>query len=487
MSATQTPHLSLPLIAAAQAQKHVTHNEALAMLDALVQLAVAQAGVNAPPADPAEDLRLLIGTAPTGLFAGKAGQLAVFGGGVWAFRQPRAGWIAYVEEDAAYRYCDGTAWSPLPSGERAARLGIATDPSDTNRLAVAAPASLFTHAGAGHQLKLNKAHAADTASLLVQTAYSGRAEIGTTGDEDLRIKVSADGDTWREALVIEGATGRARFPATPQLTPPGLNLLINGDFAINQRGFSGGALAAGTYGFDRWKAGAGGATLTLSGGIATLSAGSILQVIEPAVFGETSFAGRRLTVSVESLTGGALSVTFGGATATLSAGDGIRSAALTASGTATGNQALTLAITSGTPAFRRVKLELGDTVTPWQARPLAQELALAMRYFESSVPTGQNPATWAPGAGSNSVYANADATNGSVTVTRLLAPKRAVPAITIRDGAGTAGRISVYNGAWRNNFTYTGVLGLSDKGFSLQQNNAGVVNVGFDFTAEAEL
>ncbi len=37
---TDTPHLALPLLAAAQAQKHVTHNEALAMIDALVHLAV---------------------------------------------------------------------------------------------------------------------------------------------------------------------------------------------------------------------------------------------------------------------------------------------------------------------------------------------------------------------------------------------------------------------------------------------------------------
>jgi hypothetical protein len=34
---TVTPHLALPLMAAAQAQKHVTHNEALRLLDGLVQ------------------------------------------------------------------------------------------------------------------------------------------------------------------------------------------------------------------------------------------------------------------------------------------------------------------------------------------------------------------------------------------------------------------------------------------------------------------
>jgi Protein of unknown function (DUF2793) len=37
---TNTPRLALPAIEAAQAQKHVTHNEALTLLDALTQLAV---------------------------------------------------------------------------------------------------------------------------------------------------------------------------------------------------------------------------------------------------------------------------------------------------------------------------------------------------------------------------------------------------------------------------------------------------------------
>jgi len=51
---TDTPHLGLPTLAAAQAQKHVTHNEALHRLDALVMLAVADRDLAAPPAAPAE-------------------------------------------------------------------------------------------------------------------------------------------------------------------------------------------------------------------------------------------------------------------------------------------------------------------------------------------------------------------------------------------------------------------------------------------------
>ena len=49
---------------------------------------------------------------------------------------------------------------------------------------------------------------ADTASLLFQTSHSGRAELGLTGDDRLHLKVSPDGLSWTEALVVDGATGK---------------------------------------------------------------------------------------------------------------------------------------------------------------------------------------------------------------------------------------------------------------------------------------
>jgi hypothetical protein len=49
-----TIHLLLPYILAAQAQKHVTHNEALRILDGLVQLSVLDRDLTAPPAGPAD-------------------------------------------------------------------------------------------------------------------------------------------------------------------------------------------------------------------------------------------------------------------------------------------------------------------------------------------------------------------------------------------------------------------------------------------------
>jgi len=47
-----TTHLLLPYILAAQAHKHVTHNEALRILDGLVQLSVLDRDLAAPPGSP---------------------------------------------------------------------------------------------------------------------------------------------------------------------------------------------------------------------------------------------------------------------------------------------------------------------------------------------------------------------------------------------------------------------------------------------------
>jgi streptogramin lyase len=90
---------------------------------------------------------------------------------------------------------------------------VAATADAVNRLTVAAPATLLNHAGSGHQLKLNKATVADTASLLFQTGFSGRAEMGTAGTDAFGIKVSANGSVWFMALEADGATGRVTLPA----------------------------------------------------------------------------------------------------------------------------------------------------------------------------------------------------------------------------------------------------------------------------------
>ncbi len=124
--------------------------------------------------------------------------------------------------DALPHVHTATGWKPLQGAtQNLDGVGIGTGSDSVNRLAVAADASLFSHAGAGHQVKLNKATAGDTASLLYQSGWSGRAEIGLAGNDDLSVKVSADGSAWVTALAIDGASGALGLtpgtaPADPQ-------------------------------------------------------------------------------------------------------------------------------------------------------------------------------------------------------------------------------------------------------------------------------
>lgn len=216
----QSPNLVLPYIMPSQAQKHVTHNEAVRMLDALVQLAVLDRDLATPPAGPQEGDRYIVAPDSTGDWSGKDGEIAAWQDGAWAFFPPRTGWVAWIADDARLVAFDGVGWAAAGmDATGAATFGINATADDTNRLAVAAAATLLNHEGAGHQLKINKLAPGDTASLLFQTNFSGRAEMGTAGVDDFNFKVSPDGTHWFEAITINRATGAVSLPRTPLRKP----------------------------------------------------------------------------------------------------------------------------------------------------------------------------------------------------------------------------------------------------------------------------
>ena len=351
--------------------------------------------LSAPPSSPADGDRYIVAAAPSGAWTGAAGAVAWFDVNAWRILQPQTGWIAWIADESLALCWSGLDWTPLASVNPVSLMGVNATADATNRLAVSSAGSLFNHAGAGHQLKINKASAADTASLLFQTGFAGRSEIGAMGDDHLRFKTQGADAIWREALIIDRNTAMAALPATPF----GENLLINGDFAINQRGFAGGALAAGDYGCDRWKAGAGGATLSISGDVATLSAGSILQIVEG---GRGPW--RTVTLSVEDLSGGAIAMTVNGATQTVTPGAGRKGAAFDLSSLpAASHCAVALAPASGAVSFKRVKLEYGAFPSAWSPRHRADELRLCQRYHQrcaGGVPMVAPAAAQASGYGS---------------------------------------------------------------------------------------
>lgn len=216
-----TARLKLPYILPSQAQKHVSHNEALRMLDALVQPVVESRTLVTPPASPANGDGYIVPVGATGDWAGQDNAIAAFQDGTWQFFAPVTGWLAHVIDAAERVVFTGSGWKAAADrgGPDLDRFGINTDADVTNRLALSSEASLFDHAGTDHRLKINKAQAADTASIVFQTGYSGRAEFGLAGDDNWHVKVSPDGANWNEAFFVDNSNGYVSFGGISPLVP----------------------------------------------------------------------------------------------------------------------------------------------------------------------------------------------------------------------------------------------------------------------------
>lgn len=138
MSDETTARLALPLLQAGQAQKELTHNEALALIDIAVQPIVQGVGPNTPPAAPLPGQCWIVGSAPTGAWTGQAEALAGWTAGGWRFAAPLEGMSAWSSADQSLaRYRMGQ-WEV--GMVRAQRLIIAGAPSvGASQPAIAVP------------------------------------------------------------------------------------------------------------------------------------------------------------------------------------------------------------------------------------------------------------------------------------------------------------------------------------------------------------
>lgn len=109
-----TPRFALPLLAVAQAQKEVTHNEALTLLDALVHAAVEAGPLAAAPSDSAPGQCWIVGTAPTGAWAGHGNAIAIQTSGGWRFAVPREGTQVTRLADGARLRFENEDWVEPP-------------------------------------------------------------------------------------------------------------------------------------------------------------------------------------------------------------------------------------------------------------------------------------------------------------------------------------------------------------------------------------
>ena len=207
-----SPQFGLPLLAPAQARKHVTVNEALLALDALAQISVSSAALAQPPDAPEPAERFIVASGATQGWTGHDGAVAEWRNGRWEMHPPAEGWLAWDQETGRAIVFTGGEWSPLPlSADVTSVFGINTQADATNRLAVRAPATLLSHEGTDHRVAINRAGPADTSSIVFQTGFDGEAEIGMAGESAFSVKTKTAGG-WKTAIRVDPDTAAAEFP-----------------------------------------------------------------------------------------------------------------------------------------------------------------------------------------------------------------------------------------------------------------------------------
>ncbi|MCC5963610.1 MAG: DUF2793 domain-containing protein [Rhodobacteraceae bacterium] len=219
-----TTHLGLPYLMAAQAQKHVTHNEALRLLDGLVQLSVLDRNRTSPPASPSDGDRHLVAAGATGLWAGWDLNVAFRVDGAWLRLVPRPGWRVWVADEGVLLVYDGSTWAgTTPSAlQELTRIGLGATADASNPFLAQINAALWTAlatgaGGSGSLIQsLNKQASSHDLGFLFQTGFSTRALMGLFGSDNLRLAVSPDGSTFLDALVADPATGILDQPRLPR-------------------------------------------------------------------------------------------------------------------------------------------------------------------------------------------------------------------------------------------------------------------------------
>ena len=169
---SDSTNLQLPYLDGAQAQKHVTVNEGLRKLDALVLLAVEDKDLTAPPGSPSDGARYIPKATASGAWSGKENYVAHYVDGAWEFYSPREGFSAYLrDEDLLYVY-NGSAWVTLENALDADLKAIA-QLSPTNDDIVQRKSGTWTN-------RTMAQLASDLASSFAALAVSGPVGVGST-------------------------------------------------------------------------------------------------------------------------------------------------------------------------------------------------------------------------------------------------------------------------------------------------------------------
>ena len=108
-----TNNFNIPELSQGQAQKEITHNEALRYIDALVNNVVLDNTLTTPPVSPVEGGIYIPAATATDAWVGQEDKLALYINSEWKFVTPSTDYIIYSTADNSLIKWDGAAWSQL--------------------------------------------------------------------------------------------------------------------------------------------------------------------------------------------------------------------------------------------------------------------------------------------------------------------------------------------------------------------------------------
>lgn len=235
---TATSNLAITLVDQSQSQKEVTVNDAIKLLDSILNTGANDKDLTAPPGSPAAGDVYIVASGATGAWAGKDNQVAWYDSG-WRFLVPKEGLTLWVkDEDKLYSH-NGTAWvSTIEalSTPQFSRIGLGTAPHATHIINLFGPSALI-NGSAGFFLQMNKATSGQNLELIFQQNFTTFAELGLLGDNEFTLKVS-DGTNFYIAWKIRnsGVTNFVKEALISDFSPINhKNYVINGNCVVSER------------------------------------------------------------------------------------------------------------------------------------------------------------------------------------------------------------------------------------------------------------
>jgi hypothetical protein len=336
---TTTNHLGVTLLEQAQAQKEVTVNEALSRIDAILNTGAVTQSVSTPPGSPVAGAVYIIGSSPTGAWAGKAKQITYFDQ-IWRFIVPNEGMSLWVnDEDLLYSY-DGTNWV-VPSGSG---TGTVTSVSVTTANGISGSVATATTTPA-----ITLTLGAITPSSVAATGtVSGSNLSGTnTGDQTITLtgNVTGSGTGSFTTTIANGAVTNAMLAGSIDLATK-----VTGALPVANGGTGQTTANAALNALLPTQTGNSGKVLSTDGSntswIASGGSGTVTSVSVTTANGVSGSVATATTTPAITLTLGAITPSSVAATGTVSGSN--------LSGTNTGDQTITLTgnVTgSGTGSF----------------------------------------------------------------------------------------------------------------------------------------